>query len=218
LKTDFGYPEYFDPESRLFNRDKGGGSLLDRGIYTLSLAYHLIGRPNHFNSYAAIGSSGVDDQSAYLLGYENGAIANLASTLKTYGTNEVVIMGTRGQIKIHAPFYRPHRVSVQHFPEPHSNQPGALDEPQGLKARLKRMPFVQKIVRSTLPLLEFLIHGKSVRNAFSGHGYHFEITEVTQCLQQGETESQIMPLDETLEIMKIMDAMREQWGLQYPQE
>ena len=34
----------------------------------------------------------------------------------------------------------------------------------------------------------------------------------------GEKESSIMPLSETLSIMKTMDAIRKDWGLVYPQE
>jgi hypothetical protein len=38
------------------------------------------------------------------------------------------------------------------------------------------------------------------------------------CLRQGRLESAIMPLDETLSIMKTLDAVRAPWGLRYPGE
>jgi len=38
------------------------------------------------------------------------------------------------------------------------------------------------------------------------------------CLREGLTESNVMPLDESLKIMKILDTLRKQWGLKYPQE
>ena len=38
------------------------------------------------------------------------------------------------------------------------------------------------------------------------------------CLRAGKTESDVMPLDETLSIMETMDQLRAQWGLRYPQE
>jgi predicted dehydrogenase len=47
-------------------------------------------------------------------------------------------------------------------------------------------------------------------------GYIFEAEEAMRCLREGRTESDIMPLDETLAIMRTMDAMRAQWGLTYP--
>jgi hypothetical protein len=39
-----------------------------------------------------------------------------------------------------------------------------------------------------------------------------------RCLREGQIESPVMPLDETLEIMRTMDALRVQWGLKYPGE
>lgn len=49
-------------------------------------------------------------------------------------------------------------------------------------------------------------------------GYTFEIEEVGRCLSQGLLESPAVPLDESLEIMKLMDEIRGQWGLKYPFE
>lgn len=53
---------------------------------------------------------------------------------------------------------------------------------------------------------------------FPGNGYQHEAAEAMRCLREGRTESEIMPLDETLAIMKTMDAVRQQWGLKYPGE
>jgi predicted dehydrogenase len=55
-------------------------------------------------------------------------------------------------------------------------------------------------------------------DADKGHGYHYEASEAVRCIREGSTESSIMPLDETLAIMKTMDAIRSQWGLKYPGE
>jgi len=49
-------------------------------------------------------------------------------------------------------------------------------------------------------------------------GYAFEMEEVGRCLNQGLLESPVVPLDESLEIMKLMDKIRGQWGLKYPFE
>lgn len=50
------------------------------------------------------------------------------------------------------------------------------------------------------------------------NGYEWEAIEVMDCIQAGKTESEIMPLDETLSIMKTMDAVRAQWGHKFPFE
>jgi predicted dehydrogenase len=51
-----------------------------------------------------------------------------------------------------------------------------------------------------------------------GNGYNYEAAEVGRCLREGRTESDVMPLDETLAIMRTLDEVRAQWGLRYPGE
>lgn len=50
------------------------------------------------------------------------------------------------------------------------------------------------------------------------NGYAYEAAEVMRCLGEGKLESPLMPLDETLSIMKTLDTCRAQWGLSYPGE
>lgn len=50
------------------------------------------------------------------------------------------------------------------------------------------------------------------------NGYRYEVEEVHRCIKAGKTESDIMPLDETLAIMTLMDTLREEWGVEYPNE
>jgi len=51
-----------------------------------------------------------------------------------------------------------------------------------------------------------------------GGGFHYQVAEVARCLRAGKTESDIMPLDESVAIMNTMDQLRTQWGLKYPTE
>jgi len=53
---------------------------------------------------------------------------------------------------------------------------------------------------------------------FKGNGYTHEAEEVGRCLAAGRLESETMPLDETLSIMKTLDGIRSQWRLRYPVE
>lgn len=59
---------------------------------------------------------------------------------------------------------------------------------------------------------------RTVQLPFRGNGYAHEIEEVHACLRAGMTESTIMPLDETLQLMEIMDGLRHSWGVSYPNE
>jgi predicted dehydrogenase len=51
-----------------------------------------------------------------------------------------------------------------------------------------------------------------------GNGLHYQAIEVMDCIREGKTESDVMPLDESLSIMRTMDDLRAQWGLRYPME
>jgi len=65
------------------------------------------------------------------------------------------------------------------------------------------------------------IYGKEeqvLKFPFEGNGYHFQAIEAANCILRGETESSLMPLDETLGIMQTMDEVRRQLKLKYPME
>jgi len=52
----------------------------------------------------------------------------------------------------------------------------------------------------------------------SGNGFNYEAAEVMRCLEAGKTESDVMPLEETVSVMRTMDRIRAAWGLRYPGE
>ncbi|WP_378952803.1 Gfo/Idh/MocA family protein [Pelosinus sp. sgz500959] len=53
---------------------------------------------------------------------------------------------------------------------------------------------------------------------YLGTGYQYEAAEAMKCIREGKLESHIMPLQESLDIMKTLDHIRMQWGLKYPAE
>jgi predicted dehydrogenase len=53
---------------------------------------------------------------------------------------------------------------------------------------------------------------------FIANGYEYEAAEVGRCIRQGQLESAVMPLDETLANLRVLDQIRAQWGLRYPGE
>ncbi|MFP4697956.1 MAG: Gfo/Idh/MocA family protein [Eubacteriales bacterium] len=50
------------------------------------------------------------------------------------------------------------------------------------------------------------------------NGYEYEAIEVMDCINKGKLESEIMPLSESIKIMRIMDGIRKEWGFRYPNE
>ena len=168
----------FDAESYLFNKDLGGGVLLDAGVYMISMASMLFGKPKSIKAIAALGKSGIDEHDAYLLEQENGVIASLYVSLRGQSSPDVTLIGSKGKIYLHPPIFCPSKISVSLYD-------GSENEYQ-------------------LP--------------FSSNGYQFEAIEVNRCLQAGQTESKLMPLNESLEIMRTMDEIRNQIQLEYPME
>jgi predicted dehydrogenase len=57
-----------------------------------------------------------------------------------------------------------------------------------------------------------------IRVPYRGNGYVYEVEEVHDCLRSGRSESEIMPLDESLRSMQLMDRLRAEWGVKYPGE
>ena len=51
-----------------------------------------------------------------------------------------------------------------------------------------------------------------------GRGYSYELREVTRCIQQGLTESPVMPLEDSLNTMRLFDGVRAQLGVSYPND
>jgi predicted dehydrogenase len=51
-----------------------------------------------------------------------------------------------------------------------------------------------------------------------GRGYSYELREVTRCIQQGLSESPVMPLQDSLNIMRLFDGVRAQLGVSYPND
>ena len=178
INADFGYRAGFNPASRAFDPALGGGGLLDVGIYPLSLASMFLGRPDRIASLAEIGQTGVDEQSAFVLGYPGGQLATLYTAVRTTTPQEAIIMGTDGMIRIHPPFWIPKKLTL--------TQPGK--------------------------------GAQEIEIPFEANGYNYEAAEVAACVRAGKLESDVMPLDESLQLMETMDAIRAQWGMKYPME
>jgi predicted dehydrogenase len=219
IQGNFAYPAAFDASARLFDRALAGGALLDRGVYLVSLTQHLLGVPQSVHGSAVLGASGVDEHSTYHLAYADGALANLAASLRVQGSNDFCLFGERGSIRLAAPFYRSHRLESWAANPPPPSNGGATD--RGAAGRMKealRGSAALKQLRRRLHWLEQLRPRPAISAPFPGNGYQFELAEVTRCVQQGLLESPLMPLDESINVMQTMDTLRRQWGLTYPQE
>jgi predicted dehydrogenase len=217
FSAQIGYPFVADPQGRQLNPALGGGALLDLGVYPVSLACFLFGLPEAVLGRAALAGTGVDESDAIVLSHAGGRLSVLTASIASATPNEAVVMGTRGQIRLHAPLLRTQRLTI------HTMAPlplGGSGESGGRLARFKRSPLVRSIYQRVGPLAASLLGrgGRSIVAPCEGDGYQYEALEVMRCLRAGQLESPIMPLDETIGILGVLDELRRQWGVQFPAE
>lgn len=96
-------PKYY----RLHAPELAGGALLDLGIYPISFAYYLLGKPQSVVAKAEFTPTGVDSQTSMIFRYESGAHANLTTTLLAKTPCTATVVGTLGTIFIDGDFYTP---------------------------------------------------------------------------------------------------------------
>lgn len=94
-----------DNNSRYFDPEKGGGSLLDLGIYPVYLALLLLGKPRSIKAFAKLSDENVDEACSILFQYKSGAYAMLESSLISSSDTPAEITGEKGTIKIYHPWF-----------------------------------------------------------------------------------------------------------------
>lgn len=112
VSADFGFRAGFDPKSRLFDPALGGGALLDVGVYAVSFASMVLGKPSGVAGLMQPAPTGVDAQSAFVFSYPSGAMASLYTTIQANTPWEATVMGSEGKIRVESPFWKPTRMTI----------------------------------------------------------------------------------------------------------
>ena len=105
VMADHGQSFAFDPSSRLFAPELGGGALLDLGVYPVSFASMVLGTPTRIEAVIEPAPTGVDAQVSILLGHDGGAQAVLNCTSLAASPTRASIVGSDGRIDVDGPFY-----------------------------------------------------------------------------------------------------------------
>jgi predicted dehydrogenase len=116
VHADFGLVGPFPPEHRMRNPALGGGALLDLGIYPITLAHLLLGRPDSVQAWASLTPERVDQNTGMLFGYESGALAVLTCGIVGATGTAATVTGTTGRIALPPPFHRPDRLDLYRNP------------------------------------------------------------------------------------------------------
>jgi len=179
IKADFGFNPPFDPQSRLFDRQLGGGALLDIGIYPVFLALLLLGDPSAIKAVVHLNTTRVDDEIGMILTYTSGQMAHLHASLRSRTKTEAFIYCEHGVINMLSRFHEPTALSIQRYGQ--------------------------------APEFVHFDYGAS-------NGYAYEAGEVTRCLQHSKLESDRMPLSFSERMIKLLDRIRAEVGVVYPQD
>ena len=113
VRAAFSFATAFDPGSRLFNPELGGGGILDVGCYCTSMARLVAGAvsgaafedPVEVKGLGRMGESGVDEFAIASLKFPCGLLAEVAAGLRLSLENTVSIVGTEGSIVVPLPWF-----------------------------------------------------------------------------------------------------------------
>ena len=101
VEASLGYRARYDLTDRLWAPGLAGGSLLDVGIYPLTLAELAFGtQPVSFDAEAELSPDGVDARLSVVANYSAGGLARLSSAINTPLGRNGKIIGTKGIIEI----------------------------------------------------------------------------------------------------------------------
>ena len=112
LTADFCFDADFNPEGRLFNKDLGGGSLLDIGIYPIFCALSLLGEPKTISSKAKIGKTGVDEETEMTFVYSSGTQAFLTSSIIKQTPTIATLICENGMLVLNSRFHQTDKVTT----------------------------------------------------------------------------------------------------------
>jgi predicted dehydrogenase len=112
LTASFSVKSDFPLEHRQFNKDLGGGALLDIGIYNVFLSLFVLGNPKSFKAMASMGVTDVDFSNAILFKYADETLSILYSSFIA-GTDVVAeIHGETGKIVFEHLWFCPGKIKI----------------------------------------------------------------------------------------------------------
>lgn len=122
LQSSFRVQVPHDPAARHLAPALAGGTLLDIGVYNLSLSQWFCAAVGEHavpavDVHAHVGATGVDERLAMQLVYPGGVVSQCLTAFDGQGDNQFVLHGQRGTIRLHAAFWHPTAVTLERWGE-----------------------------------------------------------------------------------------------------
>jgi predicted dehydrogenase len=192
VNGELAFHQPYSSQSRFFDRARGGGSLLDLGVYGLSLCLDLFGKPDAVDGEWCCAPTGVDLSAQVNLRF-GGFTARVKCGLDQTGANLFIIQGSKATLVVQPPF----------------NAACMIVQGTGAFMPMVTKPGVSSFARISRKLARTIpLPGVSrLSFPFEGHGLQFEIEAVGQALVDGLTEHPLAPLDDSIETLRIIEAV-----------
>jgi predicted dehydrogenase len=152
VMADHGQWFAYDPSSRLFAPELGGGALLDLGVYPVSFASMVLGEPTRIEAIIEPAPTGVDGQVSILLGHDGGGQAVLNCTSSAASPTRASIVGTDGRIDVDGPFY----ANVGFTFTPREGTPTRFEAPEPVHGLYYEADEVARCIANGLPESPFM--------------------------------------------------------------
>ena len=188
VHTAFAFRTEDRVDSRLTNPMTAGGSLLDTGVYDLHFTDMILDKP----PVAVTGLAAFDTDELHL------QVDEQASWVCAYDKGELGVMTSaiRTELPDTAFIYGTKgSIEVKQF-----WKPTEMTVRMGGEEKTVRCPVPQKI------------------EGVEDEGYQFEVAHVNQCLRSGLVESPVVTWEKSLQVLRVCDKLRADWGFRYPFE
>lgn len=201
LYADFGYPTNSEAYPRLFKPSAGSGVLLDRGVYPIGLAIQLFGNVNKISAQITRNHDGVDTDAYLILTHENGKKSQLSTSIQSLQQNRAVLSFTAGAASLEPPVIGAEALNIQQAQAHKSSYQATLGLKAKIKQALKQSAFLRKLKsKKSQGSRQFYSYGKNQ--------YVPVLTHFCDLLRQGKSESEVIPLSLSNEILRVIDFVK----------
>jgi predicted dehydrogenase len=177
IQSEIGFAFQKKEKSRLLKAELAGGSLLDLGIYSITVSQFLLQEhPDKIVAMGQLTDQNVDGHVLANMCYPSGRYVQFTCSMLSQSSNTMRIVGAEGYVSLAACFWDTDTASIYR-------------------------------------------DGKLLRDIDIPHpvnGFEYQIEESMRCIEQNMLCSDVMPHCDSIEVLEVMDNIREQIGVQFP--